>query len=341
MDPARNLVPVPPPATAGMGSKPVVSQPMGTITAEAGLSPNICTGTEHGRVDSESMASHPGYQTDDYAQLRANQLAVRNRDNLSAEIVLNNVKKLVNYVYSFTKVLASPDPGADFEVVKMWRYASNGAQVIAGGNIINVVCEILFFFKAYGNPVDGDEFLTPALDCIKLHPSMIRGEHLKGWVEEKIIRLPSEVIIAKLDQITNSETWAILRKFFNVLDNSGQLTARLPQSIYQPCYKFVGNNNEPRSLNDAYNMGVSTCYNKALNTLVKHVQHTHTPLLGVNQINVLLKGTGISLSRFTGFVQAESRVTREKSNDINYPSPLDLLNLCGFPLPAQYQAEEN
>ena len=341
MDPARNLTPISPPATAGMGSKPVVAQPMGSITAEAGLSPNICTGTERGKVDSESMANHPGYQTDDYAQLRANRLAVRNRDNLSAEMMLNNVRKLVNYVYSFTKVLASPDPGADFEVVKMWRYASNGAQVIAGGNIINVVIEILFFFKAYGNPVEGDEFLTPALDCIKLHPSMVRGEFLKGWVEEKIIQLPPEMIIVKLDTITKSETWAILRKFLNVLDNSGQLTARLPQSIYQPCYKFVGNNDELRSLIDAFNMGASTRYNTALNTLVKHVQRAHTPLLGVNQINILLKGTGISLNRFAGFAQAESTVAREKSNDSNYPSPLDLLNLCGLPLPAQYQAEEN
>ena len=188
--------------------------------------------------------------------------------------------------------------------------------------------------------MEGDEFLTPALDCIKLHPSMVRGEFLKGWVEDKIIQLPPEMIIAKLDTITKSETWATLWKFLNVLDNSGQLTARLPQSIYQPCYKFVGNNDEPRSLCDAFNMGMSTCYNKALNTLVKHVQHAHTPLLGLNQINILLKGTGISLNRFTGFAQAESRVAREKSNDSNYPSPLDLLNLCGLPLPAQNQAEE-
>ena len=30
-----------------------------------------------------------------------------------------------------------------------------------------------------------------------------------------------------------------------------------------------------------------------------------------------------------------------KSKDDNYPSPLDLLNLCRLPLPAQYQTEEN
>ena len=107
-------------------------------------------------------------------------LAIQNQSNLSAEMMLNNVKKLVNYVYSFTKVLASPDPGADFEVVKMWLYASNSAQVIAGGNMLNVVIEILFFFKAFGNPVEGDKFITPALGYIKLHHSLVRGEFLRG-----------------------------------------------------------------------------------------------------------------------------------------------------------------
>ena len=67
----------------------------------------------------------------------------------------------------------------------------------------------------------------------------------------------------------------------------------------------------------------------------------YVPLLGINQVNILLKGTGISLNGFTGFAQAEGRVMKERSKDGNYPSPLDLLNLCGLPLPAQYQAEEN
>ena len=69
-------------------------------------------------MESESAANHPGYHTGDHAQLRANRLALRNQDKLSAELMLN--KKLVNYVYSFTKVLASPDPGADFEVVSQY-----------------------------------------------------------------------------------------------------------------------------------------------------------------------------------------------------------------------------
>jgi len=74
--------------------------------------------------------------------------------------------------------------------------------------------------------------------------------------------------------------------------------------------------------------------------LVKHVQNPHVPLLGVNQINLLLKGTGISLNRFTGFAQAEGRVVDRKNKDNTYPSSMDLLNLCGLPLPAQYQTEE-
>ncbi len=61
-------------------------------------------------------------------------------------------------------------------------------------------------------------------------------------------------ILAKLDSVTKSETFAILKKFLNVLDNCGQLVARLPQSIYQPCFKFVGRTDEPRWINDAYVM---------------------------------------------------------------------------------------
>ena len=110
----------------------------------------------------------------------------------------------------------------------------------------------------------------------------------------------------------------------------------------KPCYKFVGRNDEPRWISDAYDvLGTSTRYSKALNSLVKHVQNAHVPLLGVNQVNNLLRGTGISLNRFTGFAQAEGRVVKERSKDDNYPSPFDLLNLCGLPLPAQYQDEEN
>ena len=116
--------------------------------------------------------------------------------------------------------------------------------------------------------------------------------------------------------------------------------ARLPQSTVQPCYKFIGNSDEPRSICDVFNLGMSTRFNKALNTLVMHVQRPHTPLLGVNQINTLLKSTGISLNKFTSFAQVDSRATSGKDSDNKYPSPIDLLNLCGLPLPAQEQAVE-
>ena len=170
---------------------------------------------------------------------------------------------------------------------------------------------------------------------------MVKGRFLADWVEEKILQLHPDMIETKLDSVTRSETFSILKKFLNVLDNSGQLMARLSQSIYQPCYKFVGHNDEPRLISDAYALGTSKRYNEVLNVLVGHVQNTHVPLLGVNQINILLKGTGISLSRFTGFAQAEGRVVKGKSKDDRHPSSLDLLNLCGLPLPAQYQMEEN
>ena len=336
MNPVRNSIPAQPPIAA----QPVVAQPTGPVAAEVGLSPIAQPGTESDRVESKSTVNHPGYHTSDYARLRANMLAIRNQSNLSAEMMLNNVKRLVNYMYSFTKVLASPNPGADFEVVKMWRYARNGTHVIARANMLNIVIEILFFFKTFGNPVEGDEFITPTLDCMKLHHSLVKGEFLRGWVEDKIVQLTPEAVIDKLDAVTKSEMWALLRKFLNVLDNCGQLTARLPQSMVQPCYKFISNSGEPSSISDVFNLGMSMCFNRALNTLVMHVKRPHTPLLGVNQINTLLKSTGISLNKFTSFAQVDSRAMSGKESDNNYPSSIDLLNLCGLPLPAQEQAAE-
>ena len=206
--------------------------------------------------------------------------------------------------------------------------------------MLNVVMEILFFFKVYGNPVDGDKFITPALETMKLHQSLVRGICLRGWVEDKIISLLSEEIITMLETLTKSGAYAVLRKFLSLLDNCGQLAARLPQSVFQPCYKFVGNNDEPRTICDVFNMGMSTRYYRVLNKLVTYVQCPHTPLLGINQINALIKNTGLSLPKFTSFAQVEGRAAQGKDNDTSYPSQTDLLSLCGLPLSAQGQAEE-
>ena len=119
-------------------------------------------------------------------------------------MLINDVKKLINYVYSFTGVLASPNPGT-------------------GANTLNVLCEILFFLKIYGNPVDGGSFITPALEAMSVHKSLLRGKVLKGWVEDRIVSLPPEDIITVLESVTKSGAYAILRTFLNFLDNCGQL----------------------------------------------------------------------------------------------------------------------
>ena len=153
MEPLRNPGPATPPDTVEARTVPVVAQPRGSLTAEAGLNSKAYTGTVAGDVVVESAGTHPGYHTAEYAQLRADKLAVRNRDNLSAEVMVNYVKQLVNYLYSFTKILASSDPGAKSEVIKTWRFSNNGVVVITGGNIISVVCEILFFLQTIRKPI--------------------------------------------------------------------------------------------------------------------------------------------------------------------------------------------
>ena len=340
-EPARRSGPATPPGAADVEMVPVVAQPMGSITAESGLSPVAYAGPAADEVVIESVGTHPGYNTAEYAQVRADKLAIRNQDNLSVEVMLNYVKKLMNYLYSFAKVLASADPGSKADIIKTWRFANNGIAVITGGNILSVVCEILFYCKLYGNPAEGDEFLTPALDKISIHPSMIKGTWLRGWTEEELMKLSPEVIVTKLDGANKSDTFFTLKKFLNVLDTSGQLMARLPHGIFQPCLKFVGSNDEPRLVGNAYIMSSSKRYYEALNVLIGHVQKPHVPLLGHNPINSLLKGTGLSLSRFAGFAQVENRVANPGSKGDRYPTSMDLINLCGLPLPAQYQTEEN
>ena len=87
-------------------------------------------------------------------------------------------------------------------------------------------------------------------------------------------------------------------------------------------------------------MASSKRYYEALNALVGYIQKPHVPLMGYNSVNSLLKGTGISLSRFTSFAQAENRVSAGSKGD-DYPTSMDLLSLCGLPLPAQYHIDEN
>ena len=76
MNPVRNSIPVQPPIAAGVGAKPVVAQPTGSVATEVGLSSSTHPGTESGRVVSESTVNHSGYYTSDYARLRANMLAI-------------------------------------------------------------------------------------------------------------------------------------------------------------------------------------------------------------------------------------------------------------------------
>jgi len=131
---------------------PVVAQPTGHTRADEQTG-STTSYTQEGaggsRVDRETAQNPPGYHTTEYAQLRANKLALRDASNLSAELLLSELKKLANYLYSFAKVLASPEPGSNFDVDKMWRYVRNGAYIITRANMLNVVVEILFFYHIY------------------------------------------------------------------------------------------------------------------------------------------------------------------------------------------------
>ena len=80
-------------------------------------------------------------------------------------------------------------------------------------------------------------------------------------------------------------------------------------------------------------MCISNRYYRVLNKLVTHVQHPHNPLLGINQINALVKNTGLSLHKFTSFAQVEGRAEQGMDNDVSYPSQTDCNTYSGYPNP--------
>ena len=98
-EPARNPWAESPPATVETGTMPAAVQSMSPATAEAG--PSSYSGSELEKCDVvvESTTNHPGYHTASYAQHRADKLAVMNKNGLSAEALLKQVVKLLNYLY--------------------------------------------------------------------------------------------------------------------------------------------------------------------------------------------------------------------------------------------------
>ena len=51
------------------------------------------------------MAEGGGYNTEEYARMKANKLAMRGGSNLPADILLKDVKKLYHYFYALSRVL--------------------------------------------------------------------------------------------------------------------------------------------------------------------------------------------------------------------------------------------
>ena len=163
---------------------------------------------------------------------------------------------------------------------------------------------------------------------------------LDGLTEKSLIQLSPEDIVNKIDKVTKSGAYNTLRHFLEVLDHYGTISARMPHSAVQSCYKFAYSSNKARTVLDVYQMASSSSYREAFRMLSAYVRQQHDPLMNNHDINALLRNTGLSLYKFRGFAYVEIRAEEEATAESEYPSENDLINLCGLPAKAQNQIDE-
>ena len=288
---------------------------------------------------SSPRAEGGGYHTEDYARMKANKLAMRGGSNLPADILLKDVKKLYHYFYGLSRVLVTPALDSTSDIINLWRYVRNGKLVITWANLLNVITEIIFFFYTYGNPMGSDSLLAPVLTTLNMK-GIGQNIVLDGLTEKSLIQLSPEDIVTKIDKVTKSGAYNTLRHFLEVLDHYGTISARVPHGAVQSCYKFAYSSNKARTVLDVYQMASSSRYREAFRMLSAYVRQQHDPLMNNHDIIALLRNTGLSLYKFQGFAYVEIRAEEEATEESEYPSENDLINLCGLPAKAQSQVNE-
>ena len=280
-----------------------------------------------------------GYNTEEYARMKANKLAMRGESNLPADVLLKDVKKLYHNFYALSRVLVTPALDSTGDIINLWRYVKNGNLVITGANLLNVITEIMFFFYTYGNPMGSDGLLAPVLTALNMK-GIGRNIVLDGLTEKSLVQLSPEDIVTKIDKVTKPGAYNTLRHFLEVLDHYGTISARVPHGAVQSCYKFAYSSNKARTVLDVYQMASSSRYREAFKMLSAYVRYQHDPLMNNHDINVLLRNTGLSLHKFRGFAYVEIRAEEEATEESEYPTENDLMNLCGLPAKAQDQINE-
>lgn len=184
-----------------------------------------------------------------------------------------------------------------------------------------------------------DGLLAPVLTALNIK-GIDQNIVLDGLTEKKLLHLSPDDIVTKIDRVTKSGAYSTLRHFLEVLDYYGTISARVPKYQVQSCYKFANSSNKARTVLDVYQMASSSRYRESFRMLSAYVRQQHDPLMNNHDINVLLRNTGLSLYKFRGVAYVEIRAEEEATEESEYPSENDLINLCGLPAKAQSQIDE-
>ena len=247
---------------------------------------------------------------------------------------MKSVTKLYYYSYALVKCLVSQARSPREDIKKAWRYTRNGVVVMTGANLLQIIMEITSFFYKHGCPVKECPFLKPALRAMNV-PEPEHEWVLEGILDPEFLDLDYSDLIAKVDAITGSGVYRILTEAVKIMEGYMHIYTRSSAAAHQLCLMFTLTPDQPETgktplsvFNDASSRG----YSEMFQQLTYYIYQNHIPVIGNNVVDklLILKPLGLSMEKFYGFIQCESRAEEEAKDDGSYSSGTAIQELFGF-----------
>ena len=117
-----------------------------------------------------------------------------------------------------------------------------------------------------------------------------------------------------------------------VMESFMPIYIRYSAAAFQPCIRFTLSPDKPRVGKEpltVFNEAASPKYREMFQQL-NYTSRNRIPALGTGAVEKLLKPLGLSVDKFFGIIQCESRAEEETQDDGSYPSKTALQQLFGY-----------
>ena len=117
-----------------------------------------------------------------------------------------------------------------------------------------------------------------------------------------------------------------------VMESFMPIYIRYSAAAFQPCIRFTLSPDKPRVGKEpltVFNEAASPKYREMFQQL-NYTSRNRIPTLGTGAVEKLLKPLGLSVDKFFGIIQCESRAEEETQDDGSYPSKTALQQLFGY-----------